>query len=69
VDAVLTFEMFDGDNRRVVASPERRVKMREGVTFVQWWTTDLAALRPGIYRIDALKNADPVWRTYFRVTD
>jgi hypothetical protein len=20
-------------------------------------------------RIDAIKNADPVWRTYFRVTD
>jgi len=68
-EALLQFEMFDVDNRKVSMSEPRKVKMRESESFVQYWTNELAGLRAGVYRIDVVKNGDPVWRTFFRVTD
>ena len=68
-DAASVFELYDEDNRRLMASEERKLKMRSGQTFVQWWEIALSGLKPGLYRVDATKAGEPVWRTFFRLTD
>jgi hypothetical protein len=37
--------------------------------FVQYWTIPLSGLTPAIYRVDVKLGPDPVWRTFFRVTE
>jgi hypothetical protein len=68
-DAVLAFELRDEDNRVVAASAQRRVKMRTGGIFFQWWDIACASLKPGLYRVDAVRTGEPVWRTFFRLAD
>jgi len=68
-DAISVFGLYDADNHRLAASEERKLKMRPSQSFVQWWEIALGPLKPGVYRVDATKNGDPVWRTFFRLTD
>jgi hypothetical protein len=37
--------------------------------FVQYWELKLAALEPGLHRIDVVAGSSPVWRTFFRLTE
>jgi hypothetical protein len=68
-DSTAAFELFDEDNRRVGASDPAQVKLRPNSSFVHYWTVNLNALVPGVYRVDVKLGSDPVWRTFFRVTD
>ena len=68
-DARSAFELYDDENRRLTASEERKLKLRSGQSFVQVWNVALAALKPAVYRVDVSKDGDPIWRTFFRVTD
>ncbi|OFV86543.1 MAG: hypothetical protein A2V74_12790 [Acidobacteria bacterium RBG_16_70_10] len=68
-DASVAFEVFNEENRHLGGSEPRRVKLRPSQSFVHSWSIDLARLKPGIYRVDVVLGTDPVWRTFFRVTD
>jgi len=68
-DNTARFELYDDDNRRLGASDPRRVKLRSGQPFVQYWQMDVSRSRPGVYRVDVVLGTDPVWRTFFRVTE
>jgi hypothetical protein len=68
-DSTVGFELFDEGNRRVGASNPTRMRLRPGRSFVHTWPINLPALTPGIYRVDVKLGADPVWRTFFRVTE
>jgi hypothetical protein len=68
-DSTAAFELFDEDNRKVGESDVTPVKLRPERSFVHYWTIDLPALAPGIYRVDVKLGPDPVWRTFFRVTE
>jgi len=68
-DSTVAFELFDDDNRNLGGTNPTKAKLRPGESFVQYWTIALPKLAPGIYRVDAKLGPDPVWRTYFRVTD
>jgi hypothetical protein len=68
-DATVAFQLFDEDNRAIGASDATKAKLRPGESFVQYWTIPLLKLVPGIYRVDVTLGPEPVWRTYFRVTE
>jgi hypothetical protein len=68
-DAPSALEMYDGANHKIWASRTETVKLRSGQTLVRYWTLALAPLTPGIYRLDLTLGPDPVWRTFFRVTE
>jgi hypothetical protein len=68
-DTTSNFALFDEDGRQVGASDPRKLGLRSGQYMVQYWGINLAALRPGIYRVDLFAGSDPVWRTFFRVTE
>ena len=68
-DSTIQIEVFSEDNRRLQASEPRKVRLRSSESFVQSWELPLAALRPGIYRVDVVLGVEPVWRTFFRLTD
>jgi hypothetical protein len=63
------FELFDADNRKLAATDPKPAKLREGQPFVQYWELELASFKAGLYRVDVLIGPDPVWRTFFRVTE
>jgi hypothetical protein len=68
-DSTIAFELFDEDNRRLGGTDPTRAKLRPAESFVQYWTIPLSRLVPGIYRVDVKLGPDPVWRTFFRVTE
>ena len=68
-DSTAAFELFDENNRRVAGTDPAKVKLRPGESFVHHWTISLPALVPGIYRVDVKLGPDPVWRSFFRVTE
>jgi hypothetical protein len=68
-DSTVAFDLFDEDNRRLAGTDPVKAKLRPGESFVQYWTVPLARLVPGIYRVDVILGPDPVWRTFFRVTE
>jgi hypothetical protein len=68
-DSTSHFVLFDEVNRRLGATDPAKLKLRSGKPFVQYWTIPLAALKPGLYRVDLMLGADPVWRTFFRLDE
>jgi hypothetical protein len=68
-DSTVAFELYDEDNRRLAGTDPSKAKLRPGASFVQYWTVPLARLVPGIYRVDVRLGPDPVWRTFFRLTE
>ncbi len=68
-EASMAFDLFDPDNRRVNGTEPTKSRLRTDESFVQYWTVPLSTLTPGIYRIDLRLGPDPVWRTFFRVTE
>ena len=68
-DTTSRFELFDEEGRRLTASEDKKLRLRQGEQFVQYWEIALPGLKPGIYRVDVLAGADPMWRTFFRLDE
>jgi hypothetical protein len=68
-DTTSSFGLFDEDGHRLAATDSKKVKLRSGRSVIQYWQVNLAALKPGVYRVDLVAGSDPVWRTFFRVTE
>lgn len=68
-DTTSSFQLFDEENRKIAATELKKARLRPGQSFVESWQLALRALQPGLYRVDVLIGPDPVWRTFFRVTD
>lgn len=68
-DTTTHFELYDEDNRRLASTEPRKARLRTGESFVLTWELKLAALKPGLYRVDMVAGASPVWRTFFRLAD
>jgi hypothetical protein len=69
-DTTSRFEVFDAGNRRVGASDPAKLKLRPGQPLLQSWEIALTTLPAGLYRVDlVLGDADPVWRSYFHLTE
>jgi S1-C subfamily serine protease len=63
------FRIYDIDNHLVMDGKPVKITLRPRVYSVTTWKFPLARLRPGTYRIDLDIDADPVWRSYFRVVE
>jgi S1-C subfamily serine protease len=63
------FRIYDIDNRLAVEGKPVKITLRPRQYSVTMWTFPLARLRPGTYRIDLDLDADPIWRSYFRVVE
>jgi len=66
-DTTTRFELFDEEGRLRGASDPKKLRLRQGESFVQYWEINLAALQAGVYRVDVVAGPDPLWRTFFRV--
>jgi S1-C subfamily serine protease len=63
------FRIYDIDNRLVVQGRPTKLTLRPRQYSVTRWTFALGPLQPGIYRMDLYMDADPVWRTHFRIVN
>jgi hypothetical protein len=68
-DAIDHFELYDRDNRRIGGTDPKKLRLRTGRPFVQYWKIPLDPLKPGLYRVDVVLGTDPVWRSFFRLAD
>jgi hypothetical protein len=68
-DGMGRFRIYDLDYKPVMEGRPGKMSLRPREYFVTTWPFPLQTLTPGTYRIDLLIDADPVWRTYFRIVD
>lgn len=68
-NAEVTLRVYDMNNTVVVTSSVTRVKFNLGQFLTSTWNLILAPLHPGTYRVDVMQNSDPIWRSYFRLTE
>jgi S1-C subfamily serine protease len=61
--------MYNLDNRLLADSKPLKVNLNPGRTAVSSWRLAIATLPPGIYRVDVVLDASPVWRTFFRIAE
>lgn len=63
------FRIHDEDNTVVMEGRPQKLSLEPRRYLVTTWPFPLATLKPGTYRIDFLIDADPVWRSSFRVIE
>ena len=68
-DGMARFKIYDEDNKVVVEGKPSKFSLRPRRYQVTTWPFPLASLKPGYYRIDFVIDADPVWRSSFRVVE
>ena len=61
--------IYNLDNRLLGQSAPMKVSLDAGQT--KFWNAEfpLANLTPGVYRVDLTFDGNPLWRTYFRITE
>jgi hypothetical protein len=67
--AATTISIYDLDNKAVSqGAPDVSATPGGKLVFLSK-TLDIGKLESGVYRLDVLMNGNPVWRTFFRITD
>ena len=66
---MVTVRFFDLHNRPLGQSKPSKVDLKPGDYKQLAWTVPIATLKPGTYRLDVFIDAEPVWRTFFRLTE
>jgi hypothetical protein len=64
-----TISIFDLDNKAVSQSAPDVSATPGGKLVFLSKALDIGKLEPGVYRLDVVMNGNPVWRTFFRITD
>jgi hypothetical protein len=68
-EGMSVYRIYDLDNRLMIQGRPVKLVLRPRVYSVNTWPFPLGPLPSGVYRIDLVMDADPVWRSYFRVVD
>jgi S1-C subfamily serine protease len=62
--------IYDLSGTALIETKPTKVDMKPGSALVySWWRTEITSLKPGVYRVDVLLDASPVWRAFFKVRD
>jgi hypothetical protein len=62
--------IYDLSGQVLVESKPSKVDLKPGPSQAYtFWRSDIANLKPAIYRVDVLLGSKPVWRVFFRVRD
>src|SRR5580658_474932 len=64
-----TISVFDLDNKAVSQSAPDVSATPGGKLVFLSKALDIGKLEAGVYRLDVVMNGNPVWRTFFRITD
>jgi hypothetical protein len=64
-----TISIFDLDNKAVNQSAPDVSATPGGKLVFLSKALDIGKLEAGVYRLDVVMNGNPVWRTFFRITD
>jgi hypothetical protein len=64
-----TISIFDLDNKAVSQSAPDVSATPGGKLVFLSKALDIGKLEAGVYRLDVVMNGNPVWRTFFRITD
>jgi hypothetical protein len=64
-----TISVFDLDNKAVSQSAPDVSSTPGGKLVFLSKALDIGKLEAGVYRLDVVMNGNPVWRTFFRITD
>lgn len=68
-EGLAAFRIHDEDNKVVMEGRPEKLSLRPNRYLVTTWPFPLATLKPGVYRIDFVIGADPVWRSSFRIVE
>jgi hypothetical protein len=60
--------LYDADNHAVVQSKPLKLTLNPSALTTTNWQLNVAALQPGVYRVDVSLQDELVWRGFFRVT-
>lgn len=69
VKSIAYCRLYDIDNRMLTTSKPAKLNFNAGRMYINTWTLGIGSLPVGIYRVDVVIDASPVWRTYFRITE
>jgi hypothetical protein len=64
---LVTFAVFDGDNRRVMESQPKKLSLGKGQSSLSSWELPITGLS-GVYRGDLMLDGKPMWRGFVRIT-
>lgn len=67
--STVTLRIFDADNQQLAESAPLKANFRPDESRIFDWKFQIANLPPGFYRVDAYVDVNPVWRTFFRITE
>lgn len=66
---VAALRVYDLENQILTESKPSKLDLKPGAFVTSSWELPLSTLPPGIYRAEILVDSNPVWRTFFRVTE
>ena len=67
--AMTTIQVFDIENRPLAQAPPGKVTLDASKVQTSDWKLPVSGLEPGIYRVDVLLDAQPAWRTFFKIVE
>ena len=69
VKSTAYLRLYDFRNRLLVTTKPFKISLSPGRPMSTTWNIPVSELPPGLYRVDAIIDPTPVWRTFFRVID
>ena len=63
------FKIYDLNNRMLLTGKPAKLNVRANNVGYTGWQIGIESVPAGTYRLDAVVSEQPVWRTYFTVTD
>jgi len=64
-----TFKLYDVENKLLAAAPPTKISHKPGERTELAWRISVAGLPSGVYRLDLVADAEPIWRAGFRIVD
>ena len=62
--------IYDLSGQALIETKPAKIDMKPGNSSAYtYWRTEITTLKPGVYRVDVLLDASPVWRAFFKVRE
>ncbi len=69
IKSTAALRFYDIDNELLGTAPPSKLKLSKGALGYSSWTFDVSRLPVGLYRVDLVVGADPIWRSFFRLAE
>lgn len=64
-----TLRVFDVENHLLMESKPVKLDLHPGSLVTTFWSLPMSSLSPGTYRAEIVFDSNPIWRSFFRITE